>query len=74
MMPTLPPTRYLSPISDANSRYGDMCLKFEHIYEGMMAYDDYFKPKKDVIGCFRLSGYQKCMIAMRMLVYGTSAN
>ena len=36
--------------------------------EGVRAYDDYLKLKKDAVGCIGLYGFQVCMSVVRMLV------
>ncbi|XP_020161214.1 uncharacterized protein [Aegilops tauschii subsp. strangulata] len=47
---------------------------FDHLYHGVRSYDDYLILKKDVVGTIGFSGYQKCMIALQMLAYGTAAD
>ncbi|XP_073367530.1 uncharacterized protein [Aegilops tauschii subsp. strangulata] len=47
---------------------------FDRLYHGVRSYDDYFFLKKDVVGTIGFSGYQKCMAALRMLAYGTTAD
>ena len=44
---------------------------FARLYHGVRSYDDYFIPKKDVVGTIGFSGYQKCMATLQMLAYGT---
>ncbi|KAI4994359.1 hypothetical protein ZWY2020_029407 [Hordeum vulgare] len=44
------------------------------LYHGVRFYDDYFSLKKDTVGTIGFSGYQKCMTALQMLVYGTTAD
>ena len=47
---------------------------FDHLYHGIPSYDDYFILKKEVIGTIGFFGYKKCMAALRMLAYGTTAD
>ncbi|XP_020148382.1 uncharacterized protein [Aegilops tauschii subsp. strangulata] len=47
---------------------------FDSLYHGVRSYDNYFIPKKDVVGTIGFSGYQKCAVALWMLVHGTTAD
>ncbi|XP_020152927.1 uncharacterized protein [Aegilops tauschii subsp. strangulata] len=47
---------------------------FDRLYHGVRSYDDYFIPKKDVVGTIGFYGYQKCTTALRMLACGTVAD
>ena len=42
---------------------------FNHIREGL-AYDNYFKSKKDALKKIGFSSYRRCTTAMRMVAYG----
>src|SRR3990170_5932170 len=43
---------------------------FNHIREGVVAYDAYFECKEDALGKLGFSSYQKCTAAIRMFAYG----
>lgn len=47
---------------------------FDHVYNGVGAYDDHFILHKDAIGTIGFFGYQKCTIAFRMLAYGMTVD
>ena len=43
---------------------------FNHIREGVVAYDPYFECKEDALGKLGFSSYQKWIAAIRILAYG----